>query len=113
MFFPSLWAERGPVADTDIGTVGNGLGGASLFIRSFCFVAPSVQVGRGVIPGFALPCCVLSSSVPWATVASSGAAVTATRPDFSGSDASFSLLPILWPSSESSLRFLVEVVIVS
>ncbi len=33
-FLPSLCAERGPVADTDLGTVGKGRGGASL---TMCF----------------------------------------------------------------------------
>jgi hypothetical protein len=32
-FLPSLWLERGPVAETEVGTVGNGLGGTSLLIR--------------------------------------------------------------------------------
>ena len=35
IFLPSWCAERGPVAETDVGTVGKGLGGWSLFILSF------------------------------------------------------------------------------
>lgn len=31
-FFPSEWAERGPVAETEVGTVGNGRGGVSFLI---------------------------------------------------------------------------------
>jgi hypothetical protein len=28
-----VWAERGPVAETEVGTVGKGRGGTSLFMR--------------------------------------------------------------------------------
>jgi hypothetical protein len=34
-FFPSVCADRGPVADTEVGTVGNGRGGTSLFLLRF------------------------------------------------------------------------------
>ena len=40
---PSTWAERGPVAETDVGTVGNGLGGAS-FLYLAVFDVPSLAV---------------------------------------------------------------------
>lgn len=33
-FLPSVCAERGPVAETDGGTMGNGRGGASFFLRT-------------------------------------------------------------------------------
>ena len=33
-FFPSACADRGPVAEDDVGTVGNGRGGTSLRIRA-------------------------------------------------------------------------------
>jgi hypothetical protein len=36
-FFPSRCAERGPVAETEVGTVGNGRGGSSLLIRHLGF----------------------------------------------------------------------------
>jgi len=44
MFLPSLWADRGPVADTDGGTVGYGRGGTNLRIlgRVSCCVLNSI-----------------------------------------------------------------------
>lgn len=44
-FFPSLWAERGPVAETDLGTVGNGRGGANFF--NLCVVLTRFVAGPG------------------------------------------------------------------
>ena len=42
MFLPSLCADRGPVAETDVGTVGYGRGGISLLIR--CRFGASLDV---------------------------------------------------------------------
>jgi hypothetical protein len=55
-FFPSVCAERGPVAETDAGTVEKGLGGVSLFLRpgggGFTSTSGRVSLGLAcVTPG--------------------------------------------------------------
>jgi hypothetical protein len=49
-FLPSWCAERGPVAETEVGTVGNGRGGWSFLIRRLEFVG-------GALPGSAVTGC--------------------------------------------------------
>jgi hypothetical protein len=44
-FLPSVCADRGPVAETDVGTVGKGRGGTSLFIFRLDFPESTLPVG--------------------------------------------------------------------
>lgn len=53
-FFPSLCADRGPVAETEVGTVGNGRGGTSLFILCIRFVGNELELETGIV---AFPFC--------------------------------------------------------